>query len=527
MAAADDDGQIDDDEFYEYNPHPYGGGYDIAATYGAPLPPSTSTCYPVSSPAGAPARPSPRPPAPAPVPAPATPQPAPASPAKPRPAPSPEPARTPPFSPVAVPVPVAEPFYWPKPHDYGDAPRWPPVYPTPEVFRRWPYLAAGSHCCHSRGGPRDYWRQCMRGLDFLFGHADGYGERRIGTDCHGVPVYANKKGGVEDAVVVEVPPPTIGNVQWHDAGEVPATGNAQWHGHAEVPAIGNVQWHDHGEVPAIGNVQWHDAGEAHEQSNWLSSYDNAKEDTYAYAHSTYGSYDASYGQSYSVDAVSDEPTWFPNQSYQDVYREEEPRYQEVLPSYGIESTFSSQPIYCYNQHTGEQSLHVQVEPPETFYSHKLEYHENFSTYTNHIDNSEISTQSCEIQPYAYVPDSPVEAYQPSWSMNLGYYQDSAEEVTPQYDNDAFGSGEYGGMASIFSSSSYPQQVEVYEQSYGDENVSLEQNFQSNWNAFSEDTSGITKSVSIRACIVIIIFCQCYRSNCNAGHLHFSATYFSL
>ncbi|VAH26319.1 unnamed protein product [Triticum turgidum subsp. durum] len=229
------------------------------------------------------------------------------------------------------------------------------------------------------------------------------------------------------------------------------------------------------------------------EERWLSSYDNAKEDTYAYAHSTYGSYDASYGQSYSVDAVSDEPTWFPNQSYQDVYREEEPRYQEVLPSYGIESTFSSQPIYCYNQHTGEQSLHVQVEPPETFYSHKLEYHENFSTYTNHIDNSEISTQSCEIQPYAYVPDSPVEAYQPSWSMNLGYYQDSAEEVTPQYDNDAFGSGEYGGMASIFSSSSYPQQVEVYEQSYGDENVSLEQNFQSNWNAFSEDTSGITKS----------------------------------
>lgn len=107
----------------------------------------------------------------------------------------------------------------------------------------------------------------MRGLDFLFGHADGYGERRIGTDCHGVPVYANKKGGVEDAVVVEVPPPAIGNVQWHDAGEVPATGNAQWQDHGELPAVGNVQWHDHGEAPAIGNVQWHDSGEAHDQSN--------------------------------------------------------------------------------------------------------------------------------------------------------------------------------------------------------------------------------------------------------------------
>ncbi|KAI4984690.1 hypothetical protein ZWY2020_017320 [Hordeum vulgare] len=77
-------------------------------------------------------------------------------------------------------------------------------------------------------------------------------------------------------------------------------------------------------------------------------------------------------------------------------------------------------------------------------------------------------------------------------MNLGYYQDSTEDLTPQYDNHAFEYGEYGGMASVFSSSSYPEQVEVYEQSYGDEYVSLEQNFQSNWNAFSEDTSGITK-----------------------------------
>ena len=46
---------------------------------------------------------------------------------------------------------------------------------------------------------------------------DGYGERRIGVDCLGVPVYANRKGGVEDAVVVEVAPPAAGIVEWHDA----------------------------------------------------------------------------------------------------------------------------------------------------------------------------------------------------------------------------------------------------------------------------------------------------------------------
>uniref|UniRef100_A0ACD5YAV9 Uncharacterized protein n=1 Tax=Avena sativa TaxID=4498 RepID=A0ACD5YAV9_AVESA len=490
MAAAADDDQVDDDEFYEYNPHPYGGGYDISATYGAPLPPSPSTCYPVSSPAAAPPRP-----APAPVPVPATPPREPSSPPQPR-APPPQPATQPP--PPPAPAPVAQPFYWPKPHDYGDdAPRCPPLYPTPELFRGWPYLPPRPHCCHTRCGPRDYWRQCMRGLDFLFGHADGYGERRIGQDCHGVPVYANKKGGVEDAVVVEMPPPETGNVQWHEAGEVPAFESVQWHHASEVPAIGNGQWHDDAEVPGISSVQWHyaseapskssvqwhDDSEAMDQSNRLSWYNDAKEDTYAYAYSTYESYDTSYGQSYSVDVVSDEPTsWFPNQSYQDVYKEEESQYQEVLSSYGAENTFSSQPIYCYNQHFSEQPLHVQVEPLETVYSHQLEYHENFSTYTNqtNIENLEMSRQSCEIQPYAYVPDVPLEPYQPSWSMNSGYYQACAGEVAPEYSNNDLQSGEYGDMASLFSFSSSPQQVEVYEQSYGDDYTSLEQNFQSNW-----------------------------------------------
>ena len=80
------------------------------------------------------------------------------------------------------------------------------------------------------------------------------------------------------------------------------------------------------------------------------------------------------------------------------------------------------------------------------------------------------------------------------------------------------------MASIFSSSSYPQQVEVYEQSYGDENVSLEQNFQSNWNAFSEDTSEITKSASTKCMVIQIDFVNTKDQNCNARHLYFYAAH---
>uniref|UniRef100_A0A0A9CTK8 Uncharacterized protein n=1 Tax=Arundo donax TaxID=35708 RepID=A0A0A9CTK8_ARUDO len=304
MAAAAD--HLDDDEFDDYNPHPYGGGYDISATYGAPLPPSPATCYPVSTPAA--------------VLAPTAPQP-----------PAPPPAQPRPSSPQPPPPPEAEPYYWPKPYDYGDAPRDQPMYATPDLFRGWPYLS-GAHC-HSSCG-RDYWRQCMRGLDYLFGHSDGYGERRIGVDCLGVPVYANRKEGVEDAVLVEVAPPATGTVQWHDAGEEP------------------------------------------HQSNRLSWYHNAQEETYAYAQPMYTSceYDRPYEQSYCLHGVSAETTWFPNHSYKEVYKEENSQYQDFL-SYDADTKISSQPILSYNQHFGEQPLHIHVEPPEIVSSHKLEYYE--------------------------------------------------------------------------------------------------------------------------------------------------------
>ncbi|KAJ4915428.1 glycine-rich protein [Raphanus sativus] len=42
-------GGFNEPEFEEYDPTPYGGGYDIVATYGKPLPPSVKICYPSSS----------------------------------------------------------------------------------------------------------------------------------------------------------------------------------------------------------------------------------------------------------------------------------------------------------------------------------------------------------------------------------------------------------------------------------------------------------------------------------------------
>ncbi|TKW36561.1 hypothetical protein SEVIR_2G448200v4 [Setaria viridis] len=405
------DEYLDDDEFDDYNPHPYAGGYDISATYGSPLPPSPATCYPVSSPAAVPAPTAPQPRSP--LPHQPSPRPQPPAPAQPRPS--------------SPPPPVAEPYYWPKPYDYGDAPRYQPAYATPEVFRGWPFLPGAP--CRSACG-RDYWRQCMRGLDYLFGHSDGYGERRIGVDCLGVPVYANRKGGVEDAVVVEVAPPATGTVEWHDTSE-----------------------------------------EQYYQSNRLSWYGNTEEETYAYAQPTYPSYDSSYEQSYGV---SDETTWFPNQSYQEVYNEEESQYQQEFFSYNEDSKISSQPIFSYNQHVGEEPLHFHVEPPETVSSHKLEYYENFSIYNsqNNVDNLESLGQLYEIQPYMHMPYDQLEPCTPSWSLNPGYYRACTEgmAMTPEYDNHTLASGDCWDMSSLFMPPFYPQDIQVYEQSHGDENV---------------------------------------------------------
>ena len=38
------------DDFDEYDPTPYGGGYDLFITFCRPLPPSDETCYPCSAP---------------------------------------------------------------------------------------------------------------------------------------------------------------------------------------------------------------------------------------------------------------------------------------------------------------------------------------------------------------------------------------------------------------------------------------------------------------------------------------------
>ncbi|CAL4914218.1 unnamed protein product [Urochloa decumbens] len=155
----------DDDFFVDYNPHPYRGGYDIAATFGAPLPPSAKTCYPIPSSAAA--------------------------------------------TPKPEDPPLGEP--------YGDeeVPR-DSVNESPKVF---PSGAATEGKVRRRG--RGFWKKCVRVLDYVFCYKDPYAEKRIGVDNYVVPVYANKKQSKEDALAaeVEVTPPALRRVEPHNGSE--------------------------------------------------------------------------------------------------------------------------------------------------------------------------------------------------------------------------------------------------------------------------------------------------------------------
>ncbi|XP_076928978.1 uncharacterized protein LOC143597216 [Bidens hawaiensis] len=119
--------EFNEPEFEEYDPTPYGGGYDIESVYGKPVPPSNQTCYPRSKPK--PTGPGPTPnselepqtkarPVPTPTPTP-IPQPKPEHESKPmsiptpiavvEPKPKPEPEPKPESEPVNALVPVLDP----------------------------------------------------------------------------------------------------------------------------------------------------------------------------------------------------------------------------------------------------------------------------------------------------------------------------------------------------------------------------------------------------------------------------------
>ncbi|KAL5197334.1 hypothetical protein ABZP36_000846 [Zizania latifolia] len=97
-------------------------------------------------------------------------------------------------------------------------------------------------------------------------------------------------------------------------------------------------------------------------------------------------------------------------------------------------------------------------------------------------------------PDEHVPAEPLDPIKPSWSMNLGYYQSCTYGTPAEFENHILSSSELGDITRLFVTSFYPQQTQIYGQYHGDENVSLQTNWQCNWNVLSENDSQSFKTV---------------------------------
>ncbi|KAJ3699640.1 hypothetical protein LUZ61_003345 [Rhynchospora tenuis] len=414
MAGIPDD--FNEDDFEDFNPHPYLGGYDIIKTYGAPLPPSPAICYPVSLSASSPpvvastgevkeAKEEPEP-VTAPVVEP--------EPEKPIVTPVVEPESE---KPVVTPV-VEQPWF--EPYQYGEPYQAVPY--KPDIFRSWPF-SIPQHCCPRKEKVRDfdYWNHMMRGLDFLFGHAQGYGERRVGVDVHGTPIYANKRSATESVTV-----------------------------HVEQPSVQTLEYHQ------SSDVQVHPDG----LDTWPSGYDGRTDET-----------NEIYGNNYYRDNYYDyeqrTSNWDHNHSYRDTYHDWTYNNwgypSNVEGESGEENNLFSTPVYSYNKHHHEPPLHVQVEPTDQTWMQKMISHENnHSSYYERgeeVQHPINLSNGFERESYEHTQYEPLEPFKPSWSQNLGLYGEYLEgEAVASEDYSTFHGGGHNST-----SFAYNEENNYYEQ----------------------------------------------------------------
>lgn len=180
--------------FEEYNPHPYQGGYDIVLTYGAPLPPSPAICYPISDAASYP---------------PLFPQlPLPSVPVEPL--VSPDVVGRGNFNSVGREDDLPEAEHG---SSYGHGER---DFGLDWWWNTSPFMMAADGNSGSRYDAEDlkYWGQFRRAADYIFGYSQGLGERRIGVDSLGIPIYAHRSRG-SNSVHVQIEPARAETLNYH------------------------------------------------------------------------------------------------------------------------------------------------------------------------------------------------------------------------------------------------------------------------------------------------------------------------
>ncbi|CAL9092867.1 uncharacterized protein At5g39570-like isoform X1 [Musa acuminata AAA Group] len=375
---------FNEDDFEEYNPHPYLGGYDIALTYGDPLPPSSATCYPISSSASPPSEQT---------------------------TPPPPHATTPTF-------------------DHGLPEKYQPEpFPSPDLFRSWPYSTWEDrqiyHGDAEAGGGWNGWR---RALDYLFGHAQGYGEMRVGVDSDGIPIYANKKLGGAESVVVEVEPAPVQRLEFY-----------------------------------------------HPDSRAASCYGETTEERHGYENPV-----LAYNKHYSEGALPvaidpNESVWHQKLSHHEAYRD------QAFDERDHVTAFFGGAAVAYDRHHYEQPLHLQVEPIETARSRRSSCSEevyqestcsksdwkNSMSYYDDRDNesSFFASSSFAYDRYSHKPSDHVELepFKPTWPQNTGYYEVYENEESPKLNWNSMLIGDEGDKTTISEAPSYSIQSQYYEQ----------------------------------------------------------------
>ncbi|URE13621.1 hypothetical protein MUK42_23250 [Musa troglodytarum] len=372
-----------------------------------PCPPSSATCYPISSSAFPPSE---------------------------QPTPPPPHATTPTF-------------------DHGLPENYQPEpFPSPDLFRSWPYSTWEDrqvyHGDAEAGGGWNGWR---RALDYLFGHAQGYGERRVGVDSYGIPIYANRKLGGAESVVVEVEPAPVQRLEYyHPDSRASCYGETTEEARGyENPVLAYNKHYSEGGLPVAidpNESVWHQKLSHHEayqdQVHHSSAFDE-RDAVAAFFGSPGVAYDRHhYEQPLHLQVEPIETAWSRRSSCGEVYQESacsksdwnSTSYHDDRDN---ESSFFGSLGFAYDGYSHKPSDHVELEPfkPENDESPELNWNSMlFGDEGDKTTFSEAPSYSIQSQYYEQARCAQLEPCKATWSQWPSYYEAHNEQMPQAYEH---------------------------------------------------------------------------------------------
>lgn len=290
-----------------------------------------------------------------------------------------------------------------------------------------------------------YWGQLRRAADYIFGYSQGFGERRIGVDSYGIPIYAYKMCGT-DTVHGEIEPMRTEKLDYYSDylhhETWPSTYNNRQDESCRFSNLSNSNVKHHPEEPLNTEVDSVPLPYA-ESRKEVNLYENLGMDSYKHY---YGG-----AQNVQLEAVesSHQILSYPDANWEISYTDSngEPSYKEL----GNENNSFTNTYYEGREY--QRSSHVEPEPYRTSWA---QYPENYGIAEEISSYSEVDLESssprsaCQTSSlgewgnegklcsseYAFQTHHDdhcleLEPFKPSWMLNLNYY-DTHEEVSSPY-----------------------------------------------------------------------------------------------